>query len=72
MNSFTIDQIERAINIWRARQPSDNHAALCRHVSLLADLYALAIFEHRTVINETDLSPEQHAAIHEVLNLATL
>jgi hypothetical protein len=52
MNSYTIDQIERAINIWRARQASGSDAALCRQARVLAEPYALAIFEQRTTINE--------------------
>jgi hypothetical protein len=67
MNSYTIDQIERAINIWRARQASGSDAALCRQARVLAEPYALAIFEQRTTINEADLSPEQITAINEAL-----
>lgn len=67
MNSYTIDQIERAINIWRARQASGSDAALCRQARVLAEPYALAIFEQRTAINESDLSAEQIAALNEAL-----
>lgn len=67
MSSYTIDQIERAINIWCARRASGSDAALCRQARILAEPYALAIFEHRAIISEADLSPEQIAAITEVL-----
>lgn len=67
MNRFTIDDIERAINIWRARQGSDNSAALCRPVRVLAEPYALLIMSQGATIDAADLSDEQRAALDGAL-----
>jgi hypothetical protein len=67
MNSFTIDEIERAINIWRARQGSDNSAALCRPARVLAEPYARLIMSRGTAIDAADLSDEQRVALDDAL-----
>ena len=66
MNSITflsIEQIERAINIWRARQPAaDGDPILCREARILAEPYALMIFKRETQMDVAQLSTTQRAA----------
>ncbi|WP_420831922.1 DUF3717 domain-containing protein [Burkholderia semiarida] len=58
-----IEQIERAINIWRARQPSvDGDPILCREARILAEPYALMIVNRATQIDAAHLSDTQRAA----------
>lgn len=68
MTAYTIDQIERAINIWRARQGADSKAALCRPARALAEPYALLIMGRKTEISEADLSVEQLEALRSALS----
>ncbi|BCF95361.1 hypothetical protein PPGU16_84280 (plasmid) [Paraburkholderia largidicola] len=67
MDSYTVDQLERAINIWRAKQVSDKDAALCRPASLLAEPYALAIIERRSTVDASTLSADQVDALKQAL-----
>ncbi|KML57058.1 hypothetical protein VL15_15180 [Burkholderia cepacia] len=58
-----IEQLERAINIWRARQPAaDGDPILCREARILAEPYALMIFKRETQIDAAQLSTAQRAA----------
>ncbi|WP_415265728.1 DUF3717 domain-containing protein [Burkholderia ambifaria] len=60
---LSIDQLERAINIWRARQPSgDGDPILCREARVLAEPYALMILSGATQIDAAHLSDTQRAA----------
>ncbi|VWC93678.1 PF12512 family protein [Burkholderia contaminans] len=66
MNTATIlsiEQLERAINIWRSRRPSvDGDPILCREARILADPYALMIFHGATEIDAAKLSDDQRTA----------
>ncbi|MBN3829536.1 DUF3717 domain-containing protein [Burkholderia sp. Ac-20384] len=66
MNSTThvsIEQLERAINIWRSRRPSgDGDPILCREARILADPYALMIFHGATEIDAAKLTADQRTA----------
>jgi len=66
MNGTThvsIEQLERAINIWRLRRPSgEGDPILCREARILADPYALMIFQGATEIDAAKLSDDQRAA----------
>ncbi|KWH27683.1 hypothetical protein WL99_20095 [Burkholderia cepacia] len=66
MNSTTvlrIEQLESAINIWRARHPvADVDPILCREARILAEPYALMIFKRETAIDAAQLSTAQRAA----------
>ncbi|RQR60703.1 DUF3717 domain-containing protein [Burkholderia sp. Bp9015] len=75
MNNATIlsiEQIERAINIWRARRPAptgaDECPTLCTEARALADIYALMIIQRIGVIAIEQLNPAQHAALRGALN----
>ena len=71
MNAATflhIEQFERAINFWRARNPSaDADALLCREARLLAVPYALMIFHRAAQIDATQLTEEQRDALRVAL-----
>jgi hypothetical protein len=46
-STFTIADLETAINYWRSKSPSQgDELALCPQASALAEPYALMIFEH--------------------------
>lgn len=63
-----IELIERAINIWRARHPgADDDALLCREARLLAEPYALMIFNRATQIDAAQLSDEQRDVLRAAL-----
>jgi hypothetical protein len=66
--TYTIEQLETAINIWRSRAGSDADAALCKPARLLAEPYAVAIIEQRTSIAAASLSPEQLEALSVALS----
>lgn len=59
-----IVDIEAAINHWRRQKPSsDSDKAVCREVSVLADVYALMIVGHTTQVDITHLNSEQMTAL---------
>lgn len=61
---LSITALENAINYWRNKHPSDPVAcAVCPQVNVLADVYALLIYEGRDQIAEECLTPEQQAAL---------
>ncbi|MDF0506869.1 DUF3717 domain-containing protein [Burkholderia cenocepacia] len=67
-----IEQIERAINIWRARRPAptgaDECPTLCTEARALADIYALMIIQRDDVIAIEQLNPAQRAALRSALS----
>ena len=67
MAHISIDELEQAINIWRARFASDHYGSLCEPVRLLATPYALAIYERRTTIDISSLNGDQLEAIRDAL-----
>ncbi|PZR46010.1 MULTISPECIES: DUF3717 domain-containing protein [Burkholderiaceae] len=71
MSKITIDQIERAINIWRARHPApegqNESPTLCVEARALADVYALMIFRRENAIEAATLTAAQVAALQGAL-----
>jgi Protein of unknown function (DUF3717) len=57
--SFTIAEIELAINFWCARQTSGEDGALCPMARPLADVYGRMIFDHASTVDVSSLTPEQ-------------
>ena len=56
-NSYTLADLEAAINYWRARLPSQGEAlCLCAEASALAEPYALMIFNAQSAIEQRELS----------------
>jgi len=65
-NSYTLADLEAAINYWRARLPSQGEAlCLCAPASALAEPYALMIFNARPAIERHELSPDALEALAE-------
>ncbi|MDN7927004.1 DUF3717 domain-containing protein (plasmid) [Burkholderia cenocepacia] len=61
---LSIEQLERAINIWRSRRPTgDSDPILCREARVLAEPYALMILNGATQIDAAHLSDTQRAAL---------
>ena len=67
MPTFTIAEIEQAINIWRDRQASGEDATLCPKARRLADIYGEMIYTHATTIDVSSLSAEQVEAVTTAL-----
>ncbi|MDR6495984.1 hypothetical protein J2797_005909 [Paraburkholderia terricola] len=67
MPTFTITEIEQAINVWRNRQASSENAALCPKARCLADIYGEMIYTHATVIDVSSLTAGQVEAVTTAL-----
>ncbi|RQR11366.1 DUF3717 domain-containing protein [Burkholderia stagnalis] len=66
--SYTISEMEQAINFWRERDQSGADAALCAGARALAKPYTLMFLAKRTSIDKAELMPDQLAALQEALN----
>jgi len=66
MSTYTIGQIENAINYWREHQASGEDAPLCPRARVLADIYGAMIYQRAETVSANALSPAQN----EALNLA--
>lgn len=64
--TYTLAELESAINYWRARSPSTgDELALCPQASVLAEPYAMMIFEGRREIAAGQLAPAARAALED-------
>ncbi|MDR8878074.1 DUF3717 domain-containing protein [Burkholderia multivorans] len=66
-SSYTIGEMEMAINFWRERDQSGTDAALCAGARALAEPYTLMFLAKRTSIDEAELAPDQLAALQDAL-----
>lgn len=66
--TYTIEQLEKAINIWCSRNAAGIDAALCKQARILAEPYAMAIMEQRTAIDAATLSAAQLDALSVALS----
>lgn len=57
-----INDIEAAINWWRARSPSRDGIRACAEVLALAEVYALMIYDRQTCCDEHTMPPRAMAA----------
>jgi hypothetical protein len=58
MSDITINELEAAINFWRARSPSrGEELALCKEASALSKPYALMIVQRQTTLSPEGLEP---------------
>ncbi|KAA0086161.1 DUF3717 domain-containing protein [Trinickia soli] len=58
MPEITINELEAAINFWRARSPSSgDELSLCKEASALSKPYALMIVQRRTSVPSDGLDP---------------
>lgn len=61
---ITLLQIESAINYWRAAKPAnETDKAVCREVSILADIYAVMIHHRMQAVDPATFTNEQLIAI---------
>jgi hypothetical protein len=68
MSTFTIIDVERAINYWRELKPAGHDAALCREARVLADAYGQMIYSRADAIDASSLNSEQIQALTSALN----
>ena len=66
MTTFTIAQIEQAINYWRAAQPGAEFA-LNAQARALAGVYGLMIYDGRAHVALADLAADQVEALTAAL-----
>lgn len=58
MSDITINELEAAINFWRARSPSSgDELSLCKEASALSKPYALLIVQRRAQMPAEALEP---------------
>lgn len=58
MSEISINELEAAINFWRARSPSSgDELSLCREASALSKPYALMIVQRRASLPTDGLDP---------------
>ncbi len=62
MPGIHITDIEAAINYWRAEAPSPDGVTLAAEVRVLAEVYALMVFRHEELADETTFPLEALAA----------
>ncbi|HVE09409.1 MAG TPA: DUF3717 domain-containing protein [Paraburkholderia sp.] len=56
MSEITINELEAAINFWRARSPSEgDELVLCKEASALSKPYALMIVQRRHCVSQEGL-----------------
>jgi hypothetical protein len=68
MHTYTINQIETAINYWRERQAAGDDAALCRRARVLADIYGLMIYQHAETVDARSFTAEQNESMSLALD----
>ncbi|HEU0229229.1 MAG TPA: DUF3717 domain-containing protein [Burkholderiaceae bacterium] len=62
--SYTLAELESAINYWRARSPSTGEeSALCAEAAALAEPYALLIFNARHDVSWNNLARDAQEAL---------
>ncbi len=63
MSEITINELEAAINFWRARSPSSgDELSLCKEASALSKPYALMIVQRQAALSSDRLDPTARAA----------
>ena len=62
MTGIHITDIESAINYWREKKPSPDGFTLSSEVRVLAEVYALMVFHHETLADETTFPVKALAA----------
>jgi predicted Fe-S protein YdhL (DUF1289 family) len=62
MAQIHITDLESAINWWRARSPSEDGITACQEVRALATVYALMVYQHEHLWDESQFSPAAMSA----------
>ena len=61
---ISITYLEKAINYWRDKFPSDQATATaCKEVNVLADVYGIMIFYRQSEISPSSLTRSQTEAL---------
>lgn len=63
--TYSIMEIESAINYWRATEPSLDSVGLCKPARALADVYGRMIFDHAKEVDRSSLTDVQRNALAE-------
>lgn len=61
--SYSITEIENAINYWRSRQASGEDLSVCPRARALADVYGAVIFHRRESVDAKTLTAYQNEAM---------
>ena len=70
MSDITINELEAAINFWRARSPSSgDELSLCKEASALSKPYALLIVQRQTTLSPEGLEPVAREAWESYVRL---
>lgn len=69
-NSYSIIEIESAINFWRDQDASKEEYGLNARVRVLADLYGRMIFDQRSAVAGSALNDAQTEALLIAMNHA--
>ena len=72
MTTYTIEQVERAINVWRARHASGQDGALYAEARILATPCTLMFLDQRTSIEAHELSEVERGALRAALGQTEL
>lgn len=72
IRTYTIAEIEQAINTWRDRIAADDSSALCGPARLLVEPYTRMFLAKRDTITDAELSTEQNDAIRNALDQKNL
>ncbi|WP_429440756.1 DUF3717 domain-containing protein [Paraburkholderia sp. GAS33] len=72
MAAYTIDDFEKAINVWRSRRATGTDGALCSEARLLAKPYTLMFLGKRAIIDSAELSEDVNAALRSALGQSNL
>jgi hypothetical protein len=70
--TYTIAEVEQAINTWRGRHAADESGALCGPARLLAEPYTRMFLAKRETIAEAELNAEQRDAMRGALDQTNL
>ncbi|MGH8777676.1 DUF3717 domain-containing protein [Paraburkholderia sp.] len=63
MSDITLNELEAAINFWRARSPSSgDELVLCKEASALSKPYALMIVQRQAALTPEGLDPKARDA----------
>ncbi len=65
--TYSIIEIESAINYWRASEPSLDSVSLCKPARALAEVYGRMIFNHVKEVDGSSLNDVQCRALTEAV-----
>jgi hypothetical protein len=72
MPAYTIEDVEKAINIWRSRRAASDDGALCPEARLLAAPYTMMFLRRQDTIDAAELSVEVRETLRAALEQGNL